>query len=305
MAVDENLGFKSIADRLNEAGFRAKSGQPFASYTIQRILLNEALMGTLTYGKRPRKGNPKPEIVEVPDFFPPILSQEEWARLQERLAIRRELSRGGTHTSVYLLSGIVRCGNCRGPMVGKVAARRKSGGRYRNYWCQWAMASRAKCSTYNGHSAPKLEKAILDYLGQFSDPALVREHLEAAERTQIKKKDKELQEVTKGLKDLDSQFLKHLDLLNRSVINEAEFTRANELIRSQKPALEASKRDLETWVEQQQAKLSTAERMPEAIRAFIEDFQELEPRIQKAHLQMILKAAYVYRDNRIELEFRQ
>jgi hypothetical protein len=30
----------------------------------------------------------------------------------------------------------------------------------------------------------------------------------------------------------------------------------------------------------------------------------MEPRIQKAHLQTILKAAHVYRDDRIELEFR-
>lgn len=51
--------------------------------------------------------------------FPAILSDSEWQRLQERLTIRRELARGRTHSSDYLLSGILRCGHCGGPMAGK------------------------------------------------------------------------------------------------------------------------------------------------------------------------------------------
>ena len=43
---------------------------------------------------------------------------------------------------------------------------------------------------------------------------------------------------------------------------------------------------------------------PDAIKTFLEDFQGLEPRIQKAHLQTILKAAHVYRDGTIDIEFR-
>jgi len=39
------------------------------------------------------------------------------------------------------------------------------------------------------------------------------------------------------------------------------------------------------------------------IKPFLEDFQHMDPRVQKAHLQTILKAAHVSRD-KIELEFR-
>ena len=90
LSVDENLGYKAIADRLAEKGYLRKAGGPFASYTIQRILGNEAIAGTLTYGKRPRKGNPKQELVRLNDFFPAILSKDEWEKLQGRLAIRRQ-----------------------------------------------------------------------------------------------------------------------------------------------------------------------------------------------------------------------
>ena len=77
LAIEENLGFKCIGDRLSSKGYRARGGRPFAAFTVQKILTNPAIMGTLAYGRKPRKGNPAVEQVEVSDFFPPILSAEE------------------------------------------------------------------------------------------------------------------------------------------------------------------------------------------------------------------------------------
>jgi len=303
LAVEENLGYKAIADKVSEQGHRSNEGRAFASYSVQRILNNEAIMGTLAYGKRPKKGNPQQEVVRVPNIFPPILSQREWDKLQERLAIRREASRGRTHASVYLLSGMIRCGNCRGPMVGKSGSMWK-GQRYRNYYCSRAMNSRAQCSTYNGHSAQKLENAILEYLSQFSDPKLVRKHLKAARTKDIEQKRTELEEARKGLDHLDSDFQKHLDLLKRGTLNEDEFNKANLSIREERAALKAKSTELGRWLNDQGTRASSAERIPTEIKTFLEDFQGLDIRVQKAHLQTILKAAYIHRDRKIEVEFR-
>ena len=43
--------------------------------------------------------------------------------------------------------------------------------------------------------------------------------------------------------------------------------------------------------------------MPGMVKTFLEDFRNMEPRVQKAHLQTILKAAYVSRI-KFDLEFR-
>jgi site-specific DNA recombinase len=301
--VEENLGYNAFADRLTQQDFRGRGGRPFATFTIQRVLTNEALAGTLVYGKRPRKGNPQQELVQVPGFFPAILSEQEWQRLQERLTIRRESSRGRTHSSEYLLSGIAKCGQCGGPMTGKKAAAYKDKN-YRNYWCSRATKSRSLCATYNGHSAPKLEQAVLDYLGQFSDPELVKEHLAIGQAKELEQKDAELGGVSRALADLEGQFLQHLDLLKRGVLSEDEFVKANEVARSQSTALEARREELSRWLEQQRNRVSTAERLPWAIQSFLEDFQGIDVRHQKAQLQAILKTAHVYRDDRIELEFR-
>ena len=305
LATEENLGFKAIGDRLTALGYRAHGGRPFAAFSVQRILTNPAISGKLTYGRRPRKGNPRTELVEVPNFFPPILSQEEWLTLQDRLNIRKESPRGRAHSSVYLLGGIARCGHCGGPMVGKVGASHK-GKRYRNYYCSHAMRSRELCSVYNGHSAPRLEKAVLEYLGQFSDPQLVRDYLAAIDQKELERHEAELRDVEKRLADFEARFLTRLDdLLKRKILSEQEFARANQAARAEVATLEARKGELKDWIEKARARTSLANTLPRSIKTFVEAFEGLDIRQQKAQLQTILKAAHVYRDGRIELEFRQ
>jgi hypothetical protein len=52
------------------------------------------------------------------------------------------------------------------------------------------------------------------------------------------------------------------------------------------------------------AQASLVEQVPAKIKTFVEDLQGLDPRQRKAQLQTILKTARIYRDGRIELEFR-
>jgi site-specific DNA recombinase len=305
LAIEDNLGFKVIGDRLTAKGYRARGGRPFAAFTVQQILTNPAIMGTLVYGRRPRKGNPAVEKVEVPDFFPPILTQQEWQNLQERLNIRRETPRGQTHSSVYILSGIARCGHCGGPMSGKVGTAHK-GKQYRNYYCSRAMHSRELCAFYNGHSANKLEKAVLEHLGQFSDPKLVAQYLAASDRKEIERREVELRDIEKQLADSENGFLKRLDdLLKRKILKEAEFDLANQAERKNTASLKARKAELEGWLTKEHNRASLAEQLPQSIGTFLEAFEGLDPRQQKAQLQTLLKATRVYNDGRIELEFRE
>jgi Ca2+-binding EF-hand superfamily protein len=46
------------------------------------------------------------------------------------------------------------------------------------------------------------------------------------------------------------------------------------------------------------------QRVPQAIKAFVDVFQSLDTRQQKAQLPTILKTATIYKDGKIELEFR-
>jgi hypothetical protein len=142
-------------------------------------------------------------------------------------------------------------------------------------------------------------------LGQFSGPVKVRGHLVAAERKELERHETELVDVERRLADLDVQFMRRLDdLLKRGILSEEEFGRANETAREQKRELEAHKAELSHWLKQEHSKAALIGNMPRQIKSFLEAFEQLDPRQQKAQLQTLLKSVHVYRDGRIELEFR-
>ena len=166
------------------------------------------------------------------------------------------------------------------------------------------MKSKALCGIYNGHAALRLEQTVLEYLGQYSDPEMVRQKLSAARNQEITEKSESLKKVERSLVELEGQFLKHLDLLKRGVVNEKEFSTANEHIRGNVEALQAKKEELAGWLNKQQRKTEAVRDIPTAVGSFLVDFQSMDIRKQKSQLQTLLKAIHVYRDDRLELEFR-
>ena len=306
LATAENLGFLAIANALNDKGYTTSAGGHWVGASVHVILRNPVINGTMVYGRRgKKKGNVEDEqdLVRVEGVFPKILNDEEWAALQQRLDIRREHSRGATHKSEYLLSGTLRCGHCGGPMIGKMTSTYK-GKRYPRYYCSSAQKSRLSCAYYNGHSAPKLEAAILEHLGQYSNPKKVRELLEADGRRDIKKREAELRRVEKQLAAIETDFAKNLDLLKRDILNDDEFKKANETRRQERSQLEARQEELTSSLLAQAERHDAVTALPAEIRSFLKDFGSLEVRKAKALLQTILASAHVYKDGRIELAFR-
>lgn len=302
LSVEENLGFKGISDSLNERGMKRESGH-WAPSSIQQILRNPVIKGLMVYGRKQKKGNPPGELIEVPGVFPPILTDKEWDALQQRMDIRKGAPRGAVHKSDYLLSGIARCGHCSGPMTGKSGSAYK-GRRYRSYQCVQAKKARESCAFHNSHTARKLESAVLEYLEQFTDPIRVAELLDETGKAELKRKRPELKRLEKRLGRLDSDFHKNLDYLKRGLLNEEEFARANAGRRDERTSVEMRLAELREELSAAESAQESASALPERISSFLESFEQLETRKGKAMLQVILKAAYIWREGRIELEFR-
>lgn len=302
LSVDENLGYKAIADSLNSRGMVRDSGSWVPS-SIQVILRNPVLKGLMLYGRRPKKGNPKSEPIEVPGVFPQILTDEEWDALQIRLDIRSKASRGSTHKSEYLLSGILKCGHCGGPMSGKSGSAHK-GRRYRSYVCTQAVRTRAKCSFYNGHSTRKIEPAFLEYLGQFSDPKKVAELLATSDKKEQARNRKEMKKLGRKLESLDRDFQQNLEILKKGLISDEEFALANKSRRDDRAKTESRLAELRQQIELAEVTTDRATTLPERIDSFVVSFDSLEVRKAKAILQTIVESAHVSTDGTIELKFR-
>ena len=295
LSTTQNLGFKGMADELNRLGHRTKSGSLFAAQSLKLILVNPAMAGHSVF-----RGQGEEIINEK--AYPAILDPQEWESLQRRLAIRREgLRRGHTAASPYLLSGILRCAHCGGAMAGSSKGPKK----YQYYVCCNRKMAQALCGDQISHRKEALEGAVLIFLGQYSDPARVRELLNAQETMVDNHQEQELAKTTTRLIELEKAFLSDLDRVDRGILTETEYVKRQEARRHEQGGLEATKVELEAAIKRVRNAAAQAERVPEAIGSFLEDFRHLPIQQAKAELQSIVKAVHVSQDMRLEVEFRE
>ena len=295
LATVRNLGYKAIADELNRLGNRTKSGALFAAQSVKLILLNPAMAGNPVF-----QGHSGDPIINE-GAYPAILTAEEWEQLQQRLTIRREgQHRGRTDSSPYLLSGILRCGHCGGAMAGASSGP----GRHAYYVCCNRKMARALCDQQVSHRREPLEEAILEHLGQYSDPDMVRELLEAQGQKTDHRAEQELAAATKRLGELEQAFLNDLDRVDRHIMTEEQYLLRQRERDTEQAGLKARRAELEAVVSAQRDVEAAVATVPDKIGSFLEDVRDMDVREAKAIFQAIIRSAHVFSDGRIEMQFR-
>lgn len=178
MYVNKGMGMVSIAKYLNAHNIRPNIKPHWSQVTVRLLLLNEAYIGRIVYGKRKivKKYNPdnpsKPktvniinrhgeDVIVVDNAHPAIVDEFTFYAAQAIIKSRRKVRKRG---DVHLLSGILKCSKCGDGMINNIRTRylanreRKS---YRYYCC----TNRRKYGTTvcDGRTFPaaKIESAVL------------------------------------------------------------------------------------------------------------------------------------------------
>lgn len=147
----------------------AEKKQLWSPTTVKRILTNEMYMGTLVQGRekrisyksRKQVAVSKEEWVRIPDHHEPIISKEDFCKVQEILHLRRRESKVSEERNrTYPLAGKVFCRECGRSMV-RSGAKGKNGNYLR---CRLAAKSRSSDCTSHSIKYFELEKAILEGL---------------------------------------------------------------------------------------------------------------------------------------------
>ncbi len=152
--LKDGLGIRRIARRVNEEGLRTRKGGLWSMVTVRDILRNRAYLGTYS-----RFG------VRVPASHAPLISLDDFQKVQERLDARRPAAQN-RRFSPFLLSGIAYCGYCGNKMIGVTRRqkwqRRADGSihlaEYRYYQCE-SRTNRSLCD-YHTRRAEELEEEV-------------------------------------------------------------------------------------------------------------------------------------------------
>ena len=140
----DGIGYNQIIRYLNNNGFRSKRGNIFGKNSIQGLLKNIRYTGVYTYNMRKEKdaaGNrnhrpkPKDEQIMIEGGMPAIIDKDTFERAQIQLSKNRQFAARGKSKTVYLLSGLMRCGECGGSMYANKSKDRHGNSLY-FYVCQ-------------------------------------------------------------------------------------------------------------------------------------------------------------------------
>lgn len=155
--LQEGLGIRLIAGRLNEEGMKTRRGGRWSMVSIRDILRNRTYLGTYS-----RFG------VKVPGSHPALVTPDDFRLVQERLEARQPAT-GRRTVQPFLLSGMVFCGLCGNRMIGvsrrqswKTRAGEARSATYRYYQCE-SRTNQNACE-YNTQRAADLESRVRDEL---------------------------------------------------------------------------------------------------------------------------------------------
>ena len=112
-------------------GVTGKLGRPLGKNSLHSILTNERYIGVYTWNKKYNKnfrrwagGGFNPKCVRIEDAIPAIIDETTWERVQRRMSDnKRNASNKAKRT--YLLTGMIECEECGGPMSATPRATRK------------------------------------------------------------------------------------------------------------------------------------------------------------------------------------
>lgn len=154
-------------------GFNVKGHALWSPVAVGRILSNQTYLGHIVQGKKTTPNYKVKKTIEkapddwviVKEMHDAIITKEEFQMVQELIKIDTRTSPG--RNEVYLFSGILECGDCKGSMIRKLvsAGKDKTGNirKYPYYVCANHKKDKHCCSSHM-ISEKELEKAVLTAL---------------------------------------------------------------------------------------------------------------------------------------------
>lgn len=296
----KGYGYGSIADHLNADGFKTKRGRPFNKGSITDILINEKYIGRYVYNKRlsktsgNRKYKPDDEIVRIDGALPPIISTDQWNKVQEKMNSNKTGPRM-TASRIYFLTGKMECGHCGSPFIGGSWYLTRSRENIYQYVCS-GKDRKSGCKNKNIRADViekyVIEKIKIDILSDTAIDRLLSEidgiissqtDINAAERRELLKKRGEIQ--SKITKTFDLYYVDGMD---------------KELLAAKMAELKENLAAVESRLDQNSAAdvtLACLEDVKKMLLSFRASFDESDPFVLKTAVETFVQKVIVNEDD--------
>ncbi len=210
----EGWSYRELAEYLNMLGYRTKIGNQFSSTSsFYDILVNSKYKGEYVFGrslskpKQPgmkrshRKNKDESEIIRVPNGLPAIIDEETFEQVQKLLSSRQRLKGASKAKEVYLVSGLIECGECGSAYHGSA----RIGGRNKQKYVSYRCSKRKKIE--NPCKCKEINRTLLDefIVNQLFTTILNSQHLDLLRQKVNEKLKQKISEMDHDLPKLEKR----------------------------------------------------------------------------------------------------
>lgn len=308
---DAGYGYNAILDALHKNGYKTKLGKPFGKNSLHEILRNKKYIGTYVFnrsasknpdGKRNNHLSKNPEdVIEIPNAIPAIIPESLFWRVQEKMnQNKKQNATGGQKAKVvYLLSGLIWCGECGKRMVGssstyKTRVTREI--RQRHYYlCN--NADRTKTCNNKKINKHTIEEYVLNKLKQdiFSDEAMPKLAKKLYDFYSNSKKEAagEGDYLKKELAKVDRQIENIVDAIADGTAVVRAFTKKLKSLENKKATLESRYQE---WYIKQQEQIISFEKILEILNNYKQALHSDDPLVVKQVIERFVKKVIIKTD---------
>ena len=307
----DGYGYRRMITVLNQKGYKTKRDNTFGKNSIHELLRNEKYSGTYVFNRSASKDafgarnghqdKDSDSIIRVEGGVPAIISKEDFKKTQDKMATNKRQPGFYKAKEIYLLSGLIFCGECGHALQGNNRPAYKNRPQYVTYRC--GNRDRTKQCDNKEIRREYIEMYVLHQLEQrlFNDKAIP--HLvQMLNEYQLKSNtsiNKELTEMGLKLKEIQKQITNIVKAIESGFFQESFKTRMTEL--------EEEKQLLGISIQQLSIRDTAVEITEENLRNMFKMFKQFvtEKNIPecKKFIQSYVQKVVVYQDH-LEVTFK-
>ncbi|MDQ0890685.1 site-specific DNA recombinase [Paenibacillus sp. V4I9] len=292
----EGCGINEIRDRINNLGIKTKRQKEFSANWVSFALANSTYKGYVEYGRRSK--NKSNEIIYVKGEHEAIISEEEFEKAQDKLALRKTTEKRVT-TAGHLLASLLSCPDCGSKMYHHIASKQKPDGSYTSYYVCSKYKKNGTC-TSKTINAKKMEEIIINRINEIvQDKTIINRVVRELNngntidlgllKNQLKQVEKEINEFEQGKKNIMIEFSK-----NRLDIE--TFNELNDLSVEQLQSCFNKKQILEIELSRSVKSYVNLDNVNSVFRNFSEVFKKSEKKIQKRLINSLVEKITINND---------
>ena len=290
-----------------KSGFQVNTRTGWSAPTITRILRDETYIGTLVQGKSTTPNHklkrtvkkPSEEWSRVENSHPAIIEREDFLAVERMLLQDTRVAPG--EEEVYLLSGLVFCGDCGQNMVRNNV--RKKGKTYVYYMCGNNRTNKA-CTSHRINGAV-LEKTVFlslkQHIENIADMGRILDCIETLPlcRDEVRKADAQLVKKQEEIGRYRRLTASLYESLSGGLLNKAEYLEL-------KAVYDARLQEAQAAEERVREEIEGLLQNHSSNAQWIEQFKKYRnlPELTRHIAVMLIERIEVYEDCRVEIRFQ-